>query len=282
MQKLSPAGEQAIDELAQRHGFTREAVISLFESVVRGHGTMAQFDHPEFGGSGQWMAGGMTMVSDMSNYLLKSRIANLASELARWVESDAALARAVQERRREESDAATDGHGHGTDGHGQHESGPAGRVSLFVPPAPGASHDWWPAALGSPTSAGAQNGVRYAYFARARRLAIEIGGRLTLYDTLDHKIGGFSQQQARGGTLSFQSQHGLIDVADLPIVSVDEASQHAPANTPAEQQPSTSSKATGGTSDALAAIEKLAELHAKGILNDEEFSAKKAELLRRI
>jgi len=25
------------------------------ESVVNGNGTMAQFSHPEFGGSGQWM-----------------------------------------------------------------------------------------------------------------------------------------------------------------------------------------------------------------------------------
>jgi hypothetical protein len=29
-----------------------------------------------------------------------------------------------------------------------------------------------------------QNGVRYAYFAQARRLAIEIGGTVTVYDTL--------------------------------------------------------------------------------------------------
>ncbi len=34
--------------------------------------------------------------------------------------------------------------------------------------------------------------------------------------------------------------------------------------------------------DVLATIEKLAELRAKGILSNEEFSAKKAELLGRI
>jgi Short C-terminal domain len=32
----------------------------------------------------------------------------------------------------------------------------------------------------------------------------------------------------------------------------------------------------------FATIEKLAQLHAKGILSDEEFAAKKAELLSRL
>ena len=34
--------------------------------------------------------------------------------------------------------------------------------------------------------------------------------------------------------------------------------------------------------DVFAALERLAELHKKGVLTDEEFSAKKAELLARI
>jgi len=33
-----------------------------------------------------------------------------------------------------------------------------------------------------PTNTGAQNGVRYAYFAQARRLAIELGCRVTIYE----------------------------------------------------------------------------------------------------
>ena len=190
MQKLTPAGERAIDELAKRYGFGRDAVLSLLESIARGNGTMAQFDHPEFGGSGQWMGGGMTMVSDMFNDSLKGRVAGLASELAALLVSEPAAGAASRER-----------------------------ASLFVPPGPGSSRNWWPAALGAATSTGAQNDVRYAYFAHAHRLAIEIDGRLTLYDTLDHEIGGVSQQQSRGSSLSFHSQHGLIDLADLPVVS---------------------------------------------------------------
>ena len=34
--------------------------------------------------------------------------------------------------------------------------------------------------------------------------------------------------------------------------------------------------------DIVATIEKLAELHRKGILSDEEFTAKKAQLLNRL
>ena len=42
---------------------------------------MAQFSHLEFGGSGQWMRGGMIMVSDMFNNYLKGRIDGLCNEL---------------------------------------------------------------------------------------------------------------------------------------------------------------------------------------------------------
>ena len=65
MRTLTPNGEQAIIEVGERLGFSREAVMSMLESVANGNGTMAQFNHPEFGGYGQWMGGGMTMVSDM-------------------------------------------------------------------------------------------------------------------------------------------------------------------------------------------------------------------------
>jgi len=43
---------------------------------------MAQFDHPEFGGFGQWMRGGMVMLS-VDDAPLKTRIDALCQELAR-------------------------------------------------------------------------------------------------------------------------------------------------------------------------------------------------------
>src|ERR1700754_3003673 len=92
MRTLSPSEQKAIDELAERHGFSRDAVTSMLESVARGHGTMAQFDHPEFGGRGQWMGGGMTMVSDRFNDSLKSRVAALCSDLSKVVRNNPAPA----------------------------------------------------------------------------------------------------------------------------------------------------------------------------------------------
>ena len=194
-QKLSPSSEQTISELAERYGFSREAVMGMLDSVVRGNGAMAQFNHAEFGGSGQWMRGGMTMVSDIFNDALKGRVRELCSELSTLVASDPAL----------KSDA---GVGEG--------------VSLFVPPIASAARQWWPAGLGTPASSGAQNRVRFAYFPAAQRLAIELDGRVTLYDTLDHQLSRFSQHQSSASSLSFHSQHGLVDVGSLPVVSVDE------------------------------------------------------------
>jgi hypothetical protein len=46
------------------------------------------------------------------------------------------------------------------------------------------SRRWWPAELGFPNGSGAQNQVRYAYFNAAHRLAVELNGHVTVYDSL--------------------------------------------------------------------------------------------------
>lgn len=220
MRQLSAAGQRAINDLAQRHGFSSDAVLSMLESVVNGNGAMAQFSHPEFGGSGQWMRGGMIMVSDMFNNHLKARIDGLCNELSGLVANEADLISSGSFQSQSQG-----GQRQGAYGGGQQQqqtgSGPVGRVSLFVPPPAGSSGQWWSADLGRPTSTGAQNDVRYAYFAQTRRLAIEVNGRVTVCDTLDHQISGFSQQQSSGGSLTFSSQHGLVEVASLPVLSAD-------------------------------------------------------------
>lgn len=81
------------------------------------------------------------------------------------------------------------------------------------------SGDWWPGGMGHPNSVGSQSGMRYAYFARARRLAIERDGAVTLYDTQDHQIGGVSPPQSLSGSLRFASQHGPFDISSLPVVA---------------------------------------------------------------
>jgi len=50
----------------------------------------------------------------------------------------------------------------------------------------------------------------------------------------------------------------------------------------AAEQEAATTKSSGRHEDILTAIERLAELHARGILIEAEFSAKKAELLGRL
>ncbi len=248
MREFSAAGQQAIRAVAQRHGFSPDAVSSMLRSVLNGHGRMAQFDHPEFGGAGQWMCGGMTMVSDMFNATLKARVERLCAELSTLIATEADMI---------DSDARA-----------------GERVSFIVPPA--GDGRWWPAHLGRADSTGTQNAVRYAYFPGKRRLAIDAGGRITVYDTQNHRISGFSQHQSVRGSLTFSSQHGVVDVAMLAVVSDEQERQSAPdviVSDGREREPAP---------DVATTIEKLAELRRKGILSEAEFAAKKAELLRRL
>ena len=88
-----------------------------------------------------------------------------------------------------------------------------------------------------------------------------------------------------GGSLTFSSQHGLVDVASLPVLSVDGVPRHVHVPTPTPSpvpQSSVGAPSVGGEVDVFATIEKLAELRDKGILSEEEFATKKAELLARI
>ncbi|WP_088285851.1 SHOCT domain-containing protein [Ideonella sp. A 288] len=286
MRQLSPAGHDLVNGIAQRHGFSTDATLSMLDAVIRGNGSMAQFSHPEFAGSGQWMRGGMTMVSDMFNNHLKGRVDALCSELSDVVASQPDLVRSGSFQSQSQGDGSwangqqQSSHGGGGQAQG---SGGFGAASLFVP---GTSNDWWPSDLRFPNSTGSQNGVRYAYFAQARRLVIDLGGTVTVYDTLDHQIGGFSQQQSVGGTLGFNSQYGLIDVASLPVISSNGQPPRPLAPTwqapPVATPMGAPSSAGAGGQDVFATIERLADLRAKGILGEDEFQAKKAELLSRL
>lgn len=254
MPELTAEGRRIVGDVARRHGVSEGAVVELLAALVAGGGSQAQFNHPDLGGMGQWSQGGMVMVGDMFNNALKARVDALCAELAGLLPAADLFAPAVESRQ------------------SQSQGQPGGiGVSLFVPGSL-ATAEWWPAELGSPASVGAQNDLRYAFFPSARRLAIARGGQVTVYDTGDHRIGGFSQQQSGDQSLTFTSQHGLVRVADLPVVG-GRASPAAPA-------PAT--PAAAGADDILAKIERLAALRAKDILTAEEFEAKKAELLSRL
>lgn len=271
MSQLTPEGQQLINNIAQRHQFSPDAVFSLLLSVMNGNGSMAQFNHPEFGGSGQWMRGGMIMLGDMFNNGLKNRVGNLCDELANLLANQPGL---LQTGNFQSQHQGSQQQSHG----GNAYSGSAtGTNSLFVPPAAGSSGNWWPAGLQFPNSTGSQNNMRYAYFATIRRLAVEVNGQVALYDTLDHQIGGFSQQQSGGSSITFTSQYGVVDLRTLPMINLNQPHQPAPVVSSIDPTPINSQD-----TDIFTAIEKLAALNAKGMLSDSEFSTKKAELLARL
>lgn len=135
--------------------------------------------------------------------------------------------------------------------------------------------------------------MRYAYFPQSRRLAILYDGKITLYDTLDHRIGGVQQQQGGySGSLTFSSQYGTLSVDTLPLVSLgsDRAIVEPAAPSYEAPEPPPTPIATSRTGcrfpaisrDILKALERIGDLHQKGILSDDEFKSKKAELLSRL
>src|SRR5271155_5634909 len=88
-----------------------------------------------------------------------------------------------------------------------------------MPFRPGGWGHWWPGDLGAPSSSGSQNNVRYSYFPGSRRLAGGVNGRVGVYDTLEHQIGGGSPQRGWGSSVTFTSQYGVVSVLSLPIIS---------------------------------------------------------------
>jgi hypothetical protein len=78
---------------------------------------------------------------------------------------------------------------------------------------------WWPNDLGQPSSSGGQNGIRYAFFPQARRLAIDTDGKIAVYDSADHRINGVSQQQGGTSSLVFSSQQGDVKLDALKKIS---------------------------------------------------------------
>ncbi len=259
MQQLTQAGENLVGDLSNRYNLSRAAVIHMLVAVNNGGGSMAQFNCPELGGGGQWMRGGMIMVGDMFNHGLKNTVNNLCSELS------SALANT--------------------------------QVFPVIPAGTPGSNQWWPADCGRPFSSGAQNNIRYAVF--PGKLAVELGGQVTVYDTLNHNIGGVSQQQGGDTSLTFSSQFGTVSVNQLPIISGPGSRQPPPQNNFAEPpkqqamntpapvdippaQGAMSNASNMSTDEIINMIEKLARLRDAGAISEQDFNTKKVDLLNRI
>jgi len=259
MQEFTPAARQRLEEIAGRHGVSSDAAATLLRALAQGGGTMAQFSHPELGGMGQWAQGGMIMVGDMFNQGLRYRVDALCNDIAGLLREMDCFA-----------------------------PPPAGSYGMAQGQGYGQGNNWWPAELGSPSSSGGQNDMRYAYFPGARRLAVQQGGVTRLYDTGRYSLYGVSQQQGHGQSLSFSSDYGTVRLEDLMLLDPPGQYQPPPMQQPMQEAPAPFAPMPAapmqnmGGDDPLATIERLAGLRAKGILTEEEFAAKKAELLSRL
>jgi hypothetical protein len=181
-----PLNEEGfISRVAMRHSVSPDAVRTILKALRSGGGTMAQFSHADFGGMSQWSPG-MTMVGDMFNNGLKSKLNAVCTELAEY---------AAHIRSKHRGNTSEDNE--------------VSEVSYRS----GQTLDWWPADLGTPSAVGAQNDLRYAVF--PGRLAIKDGQQIDVFDTGHHQILGVAQAQSRDQTLTFKSQDGLVRVKDL-------------------------------------------------------------------
>ena len=255
MKALTEEGKTKIHDLAIKYGISLDAVNNMLQAVSYGHGTQAQFNIAEFGGMGQWMKGGMTMVGDMFNHSLKNTVNNLCSELSHLIHTD----------------------------------------DNFIEPSTEKAHEffgtgtWWPSEFGSPSSNGSQNNMKYAYFGPpVSRLVIENDGKKSIYDTLKFIISGVSQSQVGSQNLSFSSQLGPVNLQSLILISEpgitgsDDGAIYSNAEGAITKDISDTVFPTPGKDDIFVSIEKLGVLLQKDLINREEFESKKAELLKKL
>lgn len=182
------ASKDDIRRIAGENDLSEEAVAELDRALGRGSRTQAQFNHPDLGGTGQWMAGGMTQVGDMFNNALKAKVDAACSALSSL----------------DSEDSRDDGDDEGADERGEGQR---------------SGSDWWPDDLGSPSSSGGQNDSAYAVFGDKKRLAVKSGDEVKVYDTADHDITGVSQQQGSIDDTTFSTSGGeTVRAGDLDEV----------------------------------------------------------------
>lgn len=177
-----------VDRMAKRHSVSPAAVQVVMTALRSGGGRMAQFSHSDFGGMSQWSPG-MSMVGDMFNTQLKSKLDALCTDIVAHLDASEKSGDGMRSAADEVSYRSMSG-----------------------------STDWWPSGLGRPGAVGAQNDLRYAVFPETRRLVLDDHGAISIYDTGNHRIFGVAQAQSSDRTLSFTSQDGLVKVADLERV----------------------------------------------------------------
>ncbi|WP_218598832.1 SHOCT domain-containing protein [Polaribacter sp. NJDZ03] len=267
---FTDASFQNMTNVANKYGVSTNAVTDLTYCLMGSNGSMAQFNIAELGGGGQWMQGGMTMVGDMFNNNLKYLVDGLCVDLSNLIHQGAIQYKPLPKTANSQG---------------------------------GFSGNWW-GDLGFPNSTGSQNDTSYAIFNNIHRLAIQQNGKVTIFDTLDHNIGGVGQQQGGNYSVSFTSQYGNVNLNSLPIISGENKQQQpevfhnndlqnnvvetsvapimeAPVQ-PVNNNNFNNNNNSAFEEDIFGKIEKLAGLKDKGILSVEEFENKKIDLLSRL
>jgi Short C-terminal domain len=277
---VPPEIENAIADIAGRYGLSREAVLAMLYAIHVGGGTMAQFSIPELGGSGQWMQGGMTMVGNMFDNALKARVDALCSELAQLLATTTVFL----------------------------PSANWWPANLGVPSAAGGQNTVRYAVFPSTRRLAIQiNGVTKVFDTGEHHIggvqqqqhgggygSVTFTSQLGTFDVSNlTELGAerVAETPASAPSPQHQSQSQSQPTphfgpqTQAPAPQYQSQYQSGPARHSAPQTPSPepASAASGDDPAAIvAAIESLAGLHERGILSDEEFAAKKAELLGRL
>jgi len=195
--------EDVIPSIAERYHVSVDAAREVERALRATGGRQAQFNHPELGGSGQWMPG-MLMIHAAADRQLRARVEGLLDEVAAVVRGSDTAAPAALAR---------------------DPNAPPALSRVDMP----AGESWWPAAYGDPAGHGCQSGIRYAWFPGRRCVLVQVGSRIDCYDTADHQVRGVGQtsassaqaQQGQSSRLVLSTAGGEIPLESLPCIPVE-------------------------------------------------------------
>ncbi|WP_428928334.1 SHOCT domain-containing protein [Marinibacterium sp. SX1] len=318
MTNLTPEGQTIVNDVATRHGFSPDAVTHVLVALDQGGGSQAQFNHWELGGMGQWSLGGMTMIGDMFNNGLKARVDGLCAELSNTLGG----ARVFQPPAAWQGQGGSfQGQSQGGGQMQMQGGGGFGQSSLFVP-GPGSGQWWpqdlgQPGSQGAQNDlkyayfpaicrlAILLNGQVTVYDTGAHNIGgfgQQQSGDQSLTFTSQFgmvRVADLPVVQAADGGAPMPgpmeaAADGMAEMAPEPFqpeppVDPGPAPQAGwqpdpvtPMTPPAAPAPGAGAVPSSDSDAIFATLEKLGALRDKGILSDEEFSAKKTELLSRL
>lgn len=284
MQGLTDETRRMMGDLARQYGISEDAVLAMLIAVKRGHGSMAQFNIGELGGNGQWMRGGMTMVGDMFNYGLKNTVDGLCNTLSQALatgridlpgETGAGRSWWPQWLGSPSSSGAQNDSAYAVfPAHRRLAIKDTGGVTLYD------TNDHFISGVGQ--QQGSNTGLTFSsqYGSFAVSSLQRIDQPVPQASHLDPEpvvppayVAPAIAEQAFAAPAFAPPTFPLPSAAVPQPVSVQQVSPSSPAAPVA---------AGADSSQIIGLIEKLASLREAGILTDEEFAAKKTELLARL